>query len=197
MIARLDARTSKEREQSVPSEWDWLFWLFGLPTKPGGEDWARFPQMTVMLIVATVVLSIIFPLSIDGLILTAGGNPFTTWVTRYGWYNILYLISFPLSNLVINLYFSIFFGASVENKVGPYHLLTLFLFPTLVGLVFSLSTGFHMPSLIQASGGVAAIMVFFAFAFPKRKIFGVSAVAGRFTWWPFGCFLKSFLRRYR
>jgi ribosomal protein L37AE/L43A len=68
MVARLDAHIAGERGDSQPSEWDWVFWLFGLPTQPGGKDWVRFPRMTVILVLATIVISFISPRSIDSLI---------------------------------------------------------------------------------------------------------------------------------
>jgi membrane associated rhomboid family serine protease len=171
MVARLDAHRSSERGATEPSEWDWLFWLFGLPTQPGGKDWVRFPRMTVILVLATAVIGIFSPHSIDSLITIGGGNPFTTWTSRNGWNGIFYFLTLPWSDLVANLYFLVCFGANVENKVGPYPLLTIFLLPTLMNLLLSLLPGFHMGAPIAASGGVAAILVFFAFAFPQRKIF--------------------------
>ena len=170
MIARLDARIESERGDSEPSEWDWVFWLFGLPTQPGGKDWVRFPRMTVILVAATFVIGLIWPSSISNLLTIGGINPAMTWTSHYGLYKFYYL-QLPLGSLLACLYFLVFFGASVENKVGPTPLLTLFLLPTLVNLFLSLLTGFHMGWHIAASGGVTAIMVFFAFAFPHRKIF--------------------------
>jgi membrane associated rhomboid family serine protease/ribosomal protein L37AE/L43A len=170
MAARLDARIDMERGGSQPSEWDWVFWLFGLPTQPGGKDWVRFPRMTVILVVATFVISIVSPASITNLLTIGWVNPAMTWTSHYDFYQFCFL-QLPLSETLACLYFLVFFGASVENKVGPTPLLTLFLLPTLLNLCLSLLPGFHMGAPIAASGGVTAIMMFFAFAFPHRKIF--------------------------
>jgi hypothetical protein len=62
MIARVDSKLFKEKADNAElSEGDWLFWVFGLPTKPGGENWVRFPWMTVTLAFVTLVLAAFHP----------------------------------------------------------------------------------------------------------------------------------------
>lgn len=171
MVARIDAQIANERGGAAPSQWDWVFWLFGLPTKPAGEEWVRFPWMTVLVILAAVIIGGFSPGSIDSLGTLGALNTAMLSNTRNWSGSISYFFQLPLSNLLINLYFLVFFGASVENRVGPYPFLSIFVLPTLLSLVLSLLPGFHTASPIAVSGGVAAIMVFYAFGFPKRKIF--------------------------
>jgi membrane associated rhomboid family serine protease len=93
------------------------------------------------------------------------------WTSGNGFFGFFYFLQLPLSNLLACVYFLVFFGASVENKVGSYHLLTIFLLPTPLSLTLSFLPVFHMEPHVAVSGGVEAIMVFFAFTFPHRKIF--------------------------
>jgi membrane associated rhomboid family serine protease len=69
------------------------------------------------------------------------------------------------------MYFFLLFGTHVENRVGPFQLLLVLFGASLAG---DLATYVHDPSddrvSIGASGGIAGIMLFFAFLFPKRPI---------------------------
>jgi ribosomal protein L37AE/L43A len=73
LIARLDTRfpsqTSSRVAPSRPDEA--LLWFLGVPPKPGGEDWVRFPWMTLLLVVTVI--------GFNGLSSYLIGSMFPTW----------------------------------------------------------------------------------------------------------------------
>ena len=144
----------------------------GLPTKPGDEVWVRFPWATLVVVLATVGVSLFSFSQINAIAQDWGFMP-AQW-DRHGGLTLLssFLLHANWEHLLGNMYFLLLFGVSIENKVGPLHFLAILFLSAGLGDAL---TYYHDPLSsdvgIGASGGIAGVMLFFAFAFPKREIF--------------------------
>ena len=75
------------------------------------------------------------------------------------------------------MYFFLLFAGEVEDFLGWWRFLALVFLSAIVGDVFHLLGDPHSENpTIGASGGIAGVMAFFAFQFPKAKL-------GFFVWW--------------
>jgi membrane associated rhomboid family serine protease len=83
----------------------------------------------------------------------------------------LFYVQGGITNLILSAYLLFLLGTSVENKVGPFHFLAIFVLPSLLGDLISLMFGTHAGWVMGVNGGVAAVFVFFLFAFPRKKHF--------------------------
>ncbi len=172
LIARLDSRfpsqTSSRQAPSRPAEA--LLWFLGIPPKPGGEDWVRFPWMTLLLVIVVI--------GFNGLSSYLIGSMFPTWQWNPSLWPggarsslmPLFFIQGGFLNLGFSAYLLFLAGTSVENKLGPLHLLALFVLPNLLGDAVSFALDTHSGWITGVNGGVTAVLVFYLFAFPRKKI---------------------------
>ncbi len=165
-------------------------WALGIPSKPDGENWKRFPWMTLLTLCAIFAANGL--LNWFGYWATA--SSFSLWPGGVGSPLMpLFYVNGNFLNLMLSAYLLFLLGTSVENKVGPLHFLAIFVLPSLLGDVVSLLFGTHAGWVAGASGGAASVMVFFLFAFPQRKIFwrfaGVPAAYAIFAWFLFQFYL--------
>lgn len=173
VIARADMRMDQFQtadESPIRSDRN-LFWLLGVPAYPGGEYWERFPWMTLLLVLST--------LGFNGL----SGFYLRPYFPNWEWNPSLwpggvrsslipiFFIQGGISNLILSLYLLFLLGTSVENKVGPFHLLALYVLPSLAGDLVSFALDTHTGWVVGGSGGVAGVLAFFLFAFPRKKFF--------------------------
>ena len=81
-------------------------------------------------------------------------------------------------HLVGNLYFLLIFGDNVEDYLGWRKYLLLIFGATIAGdFVHLLRNRIHEPS-IGASGGISAVLVFYALQFPRADLDSSFAVTG-------------------
>ncbi len=154
----------------------------GGPGMPGGfAGWSANGKLLAVL----VAVYLFQYLTLDN------GNPRESWFTNLGvlhadWFRepwrIYGLVSYSLlhstsglSHLLFNGIALFFFGRTIEARVGGReYLLFFFTAAAFAGLVWSLSelvVGDPRNELLGASGGIAAIIVLFAFWYPNVQVY--------------------------
>lgn len=147
-------------------------WLgyFGVPVEEGVAPVAVIPFVTWQLAVLCVMFGILSRQSgilLDGMgfhpddpWLHHGAGALTTFFVHSGW---LHLIG--------NMYFLLVFGDNVEELLGPLRYLLLVAFATVVAsLCHAAITSRPERVLVGASGGISALIVFYALAFPHARL---------------------------
>lgn len=165
-------RIAEEAGPDVPDPawWEVLPSNFGFPIQMGGESWKRIPwaNFGVTLLIVGASLASFH----NGRLFQDWGFVPAEWGRFWGF---TLLTSFFLHgnwlHLLGNLYFLLMFGLVVEEEVGPWHFLAVLFLSHLAG---TLGNYLYEPkaewTCIGASGGIAGVMLFFAFAFPKRPV---------------------------
>lgn len=150
-----------------------LLAVFGFPVEDTRETEHPFPWVTALVVLVTTVTSLYFFLFTD----------FKTGVDAYGFIPVEYdrmnyltfLTCFFIHggpvHLTGNMYFLFAFGRGVEAKIGGLGILFLLALATIGGCLFTLgfNPGGDIPN-IGASGGIAGVLLFYGFAFPKRRL---------------------------
>lgn len=74
-------------------------------------------------------------------------------------------------HLLGNVYFLLVFGEGIEHEIGHVRFLILLFISTLFGNVIHLLVDHtSILPLVGASGGVAGVMLYYAFQFPKKQL---------------------------
>lgn len=155
------------------SPWQYLPALLGLPIELGQDRLVRRPYLTIgmTLLMSLLFLVLYFTRSLDDAIMGWGFTP-TDWSSHGG---LTMLTSFLLHagffHIITNLYFLVVFGNNVESQLGPLFYLSLLLVGHLMGLgVHSLFAPNPQTPLVGASGGISAVIGYYAIAFPRARL---------------------------
>lgn len=166
----------------APAEpWQWIPALFGLPLEVGERSRTRLPWATWG---TTAVLLVLGIAGLDPTGQTAralGFLPAAPWRGMgITWFSSL-AVHGGVWHLLSNLYFLVVFGDDVEEVLGPWRFLLLFLVAGLVGnALHGLLDPRPQVPLIGASGAISGLLAFYGFRFPRARV----ALAFR-LWWRF------------
>ncbi len=171
-VELLGERASRERQfdASHLPYWQKFLAIVGMPIEDDPGAMIKFPWLTGLLTLVTIGCSLYFfgdfrapetigfvPRDYD----QEGGITFlTSFLIHGGWVHLL-----------TNMYFLFVFGRVVEDKIGGFLFLALILFSTIGGNAMTLC--FDPQSDIPhvgASGGIAGVLLFYAFTFPRKKL---------------------------
>ena len=163
----------RERDTGeAPDEWWKIIPAFlGFPVERDADPWETTPLATWILAGVITLASVLAFFNLDAVVDTLGFVP--THALRYG--GVTMLTSFFLHagfvHLLGNMYFLMLFGGSVENKLGWKKFLLLIFAATIAGdcVHWLLQAGSDQPC-IGASGGISAVLVFYAFQFPRARL---------------------------
>jgi membrane associated rhomboid family serine protease len=173
LIAERAKRENQFDASHIPF-WQKFLANCGFPVEDTQETSHPFPWVTAAVVIATSAASIYFftsPIVYVNAVDNLGFIPsqfdrqdgltfLSCFIVHGGW---LHLIG--------NMYFLFTFGRGVEAKIGPLGILVLLALATAGGDLFSVivNPDSEVPH-IGASGGIAGVLLFYAFAFPKRRL---------------------------
>jgi membrane associated rhomboid family serine protease len=142
--------------------------ILGLPVEENDGKAPAFPIATSLIILACIAMTI--RAFREPGYMTAGAylpkEPF-----RFHGVTLLTSVFLHANvwHLIGNAYFLFLAGDNVEELEGPVFLFSLFLISALAGS-FAYSFGGGIEPSIGASGGVAGVLAYYAFTFPKNRI---------------------------
>lgn len=173
-IAKVKLRPHKPTimdDQLPDAWWKGLLGVFGLPVEEDMEKPSRPPIATWVLSAAILLVSLLSLSHFVNTIMAYGLIP--AQAMRGG--GITFLTSFFLHGGIIhllgNLYFLMVFGDNVEDYLGaPKFLLMTFAAALLGSLLHIALDPASTTPVIGASGGISAIIVFYALQFPYARL---------------------------
>lgn len=151
--------------------WEYLAAFVGIPVEVEEKNQKKPPAYVcalsalLVLLISTLAFSKPQMLNEWGLVpvhfLQKGG---LTFVTQF-------FLHVDTWHLMGNVYFLLVFGESVEHEVGHARFLILLFTATLFGnIIHVLLDHVAILPLVGASGGVAGVMLYYAFQFPKKQL---------------------------
>ena len=157
--------------------WKDLPALLGFPVEEGEAPPSRAP-VTWTLAGAITVATVLAMVLGSGHVLRdrglAAAHPF-----RHGGLDLVssFLLHGGIWHLLGNLWFLLSFGDDVEEELGPGPFFLLVVLATLAGdLLFVLFEHGTAAFTVGASGGISGVIVFYALAFPRRRLRVLSIV---------------------
>ena len=158
--------------EDLPEEfWKLIPGIFGLPVENETAVRTRQPLATWSLAASILVISLLAFLDFDRTVMTWGYIP-AEWL-RYGGLTLLssFFLHGGLFHLIGNLYFLLVFGDNVEETLGIGMFLLMLLLATVAGdLTHLLFDPNSLIPTIGASGGISAVITFYALKFPKARL---------------------------
>ena len=156
----------------APDEWWKIAAAFiGLPVERNVDRLKGLPWATWLLALGITVFSVLSFFDLERVVDEYGFIPAYPW--RHGGLTFLtgFLLHGGVLHLVGNMYFLLIFGDNVEDVLGKGRYLGLIALAALAGdlLHMALDPSSTTPC-IGASGGISAVIVFYALAFPHAKI---------------------------
>jgi membrane associated rhomboid family serine protease len=165
------ARRENQFDASHLPLWQKFVAAFGFPVEDSWETAHPFPWVTALVVLATSAASLHFFADLRTSANTYGFIP--TQYDRLSYLTFLtcFLVHGNFLHLLGNMYFLFTFGRGVEDRIGGHWLLVLLVLATLGGSIFTLcfSPDSDIPN-VGASGGIAGVLVFYGFVFPKRRL---------------------------
>ncbi len=164
------ARSENQFDASHLPLWQKVLAIIGVPVLDREDELSRFPWGTVLVTLATLGTSAYFftifrsadyygfiPREFDR---DSGMTFISSFLIHGGW-----------AHLLSNMYFLMLFGRIVENKTGTFLFLALLLFSTIGGnaLTLCFDPQSDIPN-VGASGGIAGVLLFYGFTFPRKKL---------------------------
>ncbi|HVZ79911.1 MAG TPA: rhomboid family intramembrane serine protease [bacterium] len=166
-----NARRENQFDASHLPLWQKFVAAFGFPVEDSWEVAHAFPWVTFLVVLATSATSLYFFTDFKASVEAYGFVP--TEYDRSGYLTFLtcFLVHGNALHLIGNMYFLFTFGRGVEDRIGALGFLALLVLATLGGSLFTLcfSPDSDIPN-IGASGGIAGVLIFYGFAFPKRRL---------------------------
>ena len=150
--------------------WQKFLAVVGMPVEDDDGTLRKFPWATVALILTTVVFSVFcfqdfrspeyygfVPRDYDR---NGGATFLTSFLIHGGW-----------GHLLTNMYFLYVFGRAVEDRIGWMWYLALLVLSTAGGnaLTLCFDPASDIPH-VGASGGIAGVLLFYTFTFPRNKL---------------------------
>lgn len=171
-LAMYEVQRIAERAGPEPvDEWKKLPAIFGLPVERDSDSHERKAWATWTVCVLIFLVSLwafrsphdvfeTFALVPDEAFRLGGLTLITSFFLHGGWVHLLG-----------NLYFLLVFGDNVENRIGWRRMLWLLLTATLTGHFLHIIGELRSSvPCVGASGGISGVLVFYALAFPEKKI---------------------------
>jgi membrane associated rhomboid family serine protease/Zn-finger nucleic acid-binding protein len=151
--------------------WQWIPALLGFPVKMDSQVVRLTPYVTWGLGALLALIFLVTRSNIEHFVSEFGllpGDPF-----RHGGLTLLtsFLLHGGFIHLISNVYILLIFGSDVEDSLGHWRYILLILlaaFASSWAYVF-LEPRMNMPC-IGASGGIAAIIVYYVLTYPKARI---------------------------
>jgi len=169
---RLEQMRERGANDDAPDEaWKTIPALFGFPVESETSPLSRWPWVTWGLALVIAAVSIVAFFHLEDAVQRFGFVPAAAW--RYGGLTLLtsFFLHGGVLHLVGNLYFLLIFGDNVEDFVGRWRYLLLIFAATMAGdLVHLLAASGSSTPCIGASGGLSAVIVFYALAFPRARL---------------------------
>lgn len=170
--AMAEVRQIGERAESgEPAEtWKYIVGMIGLPIEYDHRS-QRQPLATWSIAAVCMIVFLITLTHSGALVRLLGFIPDQPF--RYGGANLLtsFFAHSDWMHLLGNLYFLCVFGDNVEERMGPRKYLLMILSGSLVGIILhSLIDPRTSVPLVGASGGISAIIAFYALQFPNRRL---------------------------
>jgi len=171
-VEAIQKAADSNRDHSGPAEtWHYIPALLGLPIEQEPGSLSPIPWATWSLAAAIAVFSITALTDLEPVIQRFGLIPSDP--LRLGGLTLAtsFFLHGGLFHLLSNLYFLLIFGDNVEQALGRWKFLLLVALATLSGEVAHIvgSGGADVPC-VGASGGIAGILTFYAFAFPHARM---------------------------
>ena len=168
---REKAMDSDWGENSPDAWWQWIPSLLGMPVECDAATTRSLPWATWGLAALITAVSVISFFDLQSAIKSLGLVPAYLW--RYG--GLTFLTSSFLHggvfHLLGNMYFFLVFGDNVEDWLGKWRFILLFVCSVLAGnIAHILGNPDSIIPCIGASGGISGIMAYYALKFPKAKI---------------------------
>jgi membrane associated rhomboid family serine protease len=172
-----------ETNDAPDETWKCVAAFCGFPVEKDTDALESRPWATWILSGVIALISIIAFFNLEWAVDAFGFIP--SHALRYG--GITSLTSFFLHggilHLVGNLYFLLIFGDNVEDKLGWKKYLLLIFGATLAGdFVHWLAQSNSSEPCIGASGGISAVLVFYALQFPRAKLGFLFLIWWRIRW---------------
>ncbi len=151
--------------------WEYIAAFVGIPVEVGEKNQKKAPAFvcscTALLVMTISFLAFDKPQLLNewGLVpanfMQKGG---LTFVTQF-------FFHVDTWHLLGNIYFLLVFGESVEHEIGHVRFLLLLFISAVFGNVIHLFVDHaSLLPLVGASGGVAGVMLFYAYQFPKKQL---------------------------
>lgn len=170
-LRRAEAERKANQDAGPQEWWQWLPGVLKLPIEEEQPNAGKTPYVTWFIAAAITLISLFAFPQLEGVVQTLGLIP--QEAMRYGGLTLLtsFFLHVSLIHLISNLYFLLIFGDNTEHFLGPIKMLSLLLLGTLAGdlLHIGISPNSTIPC-IGASGGISAIIAFYAMRFPDSRI---------------------------
>jgi membrane associated rhomboid family serine protease len=171
-------------EQDAPDEtWKMVAAFAGFPVERYTDPLESRPWATWILSAVIVMVSIAAFFDLQEVVDALGFVP--AHALRYG--GVTFITSFFLHggifHLLGNMYFLLIFGDNVEDKLGWKKYLLMILGATLLGdCVHWFAQSGSLEPCIGASGGISAVLVFYALQFPRAELGFMFFLYWRLRW---------------
>lgn len=170
-VEEMKKRQAAEEQDAPDETWKMIAAFFGFPVERCTDPLESRPWATWILSSVIALVSIAAFFNLQEIIDDLGFVP--AHALRYG--GITSITSFFLHagilHLVGNLYFLLIFGDNVEDKLGWKKYLLMILGATLLGdCVHWIAQAHSLEPCIGASGGISAVIVFYALQFPRAEL---------------------------
>ena len=170
-MAKEIADCEKDCNPQPDEEWKTLPAFLGFPVELDSSPIAGFPWATWTLAGLITAVSGVAFFRLHKIVWEWGLIPTESW--RH--YGLTFVSSFFLHgdifHLLGNLYFLLVFGRPVENFIGPWRWLLLIFVAAFAGdLLHVLGDPNGTRPCVGASGGISALIIFYALKFPHARI---------------------------
>lgn len=181
---RIEQMRERETDDGPPDEtWKTVAAFCGFPFEKDTDALQSRPWATWSLSAVIALVSVVAFFNLKPAIDAFGFVP--TQALRYGGLTTVtsFFLHGGILHLLGNLYFLLIFGDNVEDKLGWKKYLLLILGATIAGDFVHWLVEMHSSEpCIGASGGISAVLVFYALQFPRAKLGFLFFFAWRVNW---------------
>jgi membrane associated rhomboid family serine protease len=171
-IEEMKKRDRAGSSEDAPDEsWKIIAAFLGFPVERYTDPVESRPWATWVLSAVIALASIAAFFNLQEIIDALGFVP--AYALRYGGITLItsFFLHAGILHLVGNLYFLLIFGDNVEDKLGRKKYLLMILCATLFGdCVHWIAQAGSLEPCIGASGGISAVIVFYALQFPRAEL---------------------------
>lgn len=169
---QFDRAQGEKKSYAPDTTWQKVLGSLGMPVKCD-TFLSRTPITTWILAFFIAAVSLLALLATD--METTVGNLAFIPALPFRHYGLTLLTSILLHggllHLLSNLYFLVFFGDSVEDHIGGFGFILLFLGAAMVGNTVHAALDPHSEvPLIGASGGIAGLLTYYGLTFPRARV---------------------------
>lgn len=167
--------SQKSKSENLPNKkilwWEYIAAFVGIPVELEEKLQKKIPAFVCSFTALLLMLVHALAFRKPELLNEWGVVPANPW--QKGGLTFVTEFFFHVDNwhLLGNVYFLLVFGESVEHLIGHSRFLILLFFSTFIGNLIHLIVGHGSTlPLVGASGGVAGVMLYYAFQFPKKQL---------------------------